>query len=97
MSETRRFIIVRSGDIALFEQLRRRFAGDPSTVIQVDRRSETRRTGRRSMVLERRRRERRRADDAVILAVILATRGYFVIRTRPRALGAPRPCTARGA
>jgi hypothetical protein len=49
------------------------------------------------MVLERRRRERRRADDAVILAVILATRGYFVIRTRPRALGAPRPCTARGA
>jgi hypothetical protein len=89
----RRLIIVRCGDSELFERLRSRFADDPGSVIRYDRRTTARRTERRATPLERRRSERRTTDDAAILAA----RGYFVVRVRPREERAPEARAARGA
>jgi hypothetical protein len=81
MVATRRIIVVRRGDEALFERLRKRFAADPETVVRYDRRTGPRRRAGQPMVSERRRGERRLPHEAEI---ILATRGYFVIRAQQR-------------
>ena len=84
MIATRRIIIVRRGDQELFERLRERFAGDPDTVVRYDRRTGSRRRAGQGRVSERRRGERRLPHEADI---VLATRGYYVIRAQqPRAL-----------
>ena len=79
MVTTRRVVIVRRGDEELFERLRKRFAGDPETVVRYDRRTGSRRRAGQPAVSERRRGERRLPHQADL---ILATRGYFVIRAQ---------------
>jgi hypothetical protein len=81
MVATRRIIIVRRGDEELLERLRRRFASDPETVVRYDRRTGSRRTAGQPTVSERRRGERRLPHEA---DVVLATRGYYVIRAQQR-------------
>jgi len=81
MHATRRIIIVRRGDEELLERLRKRFAGQPETVVRYDRRTGSRRRARQPTASERRRGERRLPHQADL---ILATRGYFVIRVQQR-------------
>src|SRR5882724_7632226 len=59
MHATRRIIIVRRGDEELLERLRKRFAGQPETVVRYDRRTGSRRRARQPTASERRRGERR--------------------------------------
>ena len=81
MHATRRIIIVRRGDEELLERLRKRFAGQPETVVRYDRRTGSRRRAGQPTASERRRGERRLPHQADL---ILATRGYFVIRVQQR-------------
>ena len=81
MVTTRRIVIVRRGDEELFERLRERYARDPDTVVRYDRRAGSRRSAGPSRASERRRGERRLPHEADI---VLATRGYYVIRAQQR-------------
>jgi hypothetical protein len=87
MSDVRRLIIVRRGDAELFEQLQRRYACEPDTLVVYDRRAGSRRRATQSPAASRRRIRRRFPDGAVILA----TRGYYVVRVHPKARSWPRP------
>jgi hypothetical protein len=78
--ETKRFIIVRSGDEKLFDELQKKYAERPDTVVLYDRRVRQRRTTRRLTADERRRAERRFPSDEGIIA----TRGFFVTQVRRR-------------
>ena len=76
MIRAKRLVIIRAGDIKLYQEFRKRFADDPETLIIYDRRSGSRRRLKRQSVPERRRGERRLPHDPGILA----NRGFFVAR-----------------
>jgi hypothetical protein len=80
MTELRRIIVVRAGDAELYERLQRRYGSQPGTVVLYDRRVADRRRAANPTSADRRRLERRFPD----LHDILARRGYWVIRVRPK-------------
>jgi hypothetical protein len=72
MEKARRLIIVRRGDTALFEELRRRFADDPRTLVIYDRRGAPRAAQEESCCQE----QRRWPEDGKALS----ERGFYVSR-----------------
>jgi len=89
MRNFKRVVVVRRGDVALFECLSERFANDPGTVVMYDRRRAVRApaampggTGR-----DRRESNRRWPQEANVLH----ERGFYVISRVQTALGGAMP------
>jgi hypothetical protein len=78
-----RLVIVRRGAIELFEDLTKRFAGDPETLVLWDRRVTDRRVAVERRATDRRSGDRRFPEGSSVLS----ERGYFVTKSAwtPRA------------